>query len=108
MAENDEILNHLKTVNKKLDEMQRTVTAIDVSIQGDENRGVVGMRQHIRKIRYDFDEHVKKDSLDFLTLADGQAAINKKADSVKWWLLGAGAVFSAIGWVVTHLDKFPL
>ena len=110
----DEIKNHLKHISARLEAIDRNVTAIDASIQGDDARGVVGIKQHIASIVKDYHEHIEGDEREFNAIKQAQEVIEqkinerqnvieKKIDKATWWLMGAAAVIGGLFYLLEKL-----
>lgn len=104
------------TTEEKIEHIFRKVNDIDVSIKGDESRGLIGMKQRIRQINDNYERHEQEDEEKFSRIKDAQrdieTKINTRVDSVEkkiekatYWLMGAAAV---IGFVFMLVDKLFL
>ena len=60
-----EISRQLASIFKELKSMNERVTAIDTAIQGDDERGLVGMKQHMSTFRSDLQMHIVDDAKQF-------------------------------------------
>ena len=87
---------------KRLRGLQDTVTAIDVSIQGDEKRGVVGVRQHIQGINENFAAHQREDNVRFGKLEANTSKVSQQMSKAKYWVMGAGAIIGII-WAIAKV-----
>lgn len=110
----DEIKNHLKHISTRLEAIDRNVTAIDASIQGDDARGVIGIKQHIATIVKNYHDHIEGDEREFNAIkqaqetiegkiSERQTVIEKKIDKATWWLMGAAAVIGGIFYLIEIL-----
>ena len=90
---------------RKLDAMEDRIIAMDTAIRGDEPRGVLGMKQHIEGLHKNFIDHVVSDTQQFKALTEGQKSLNETISKVRWWVLGASAVFTLIVGAITVISK---
>lgn len=74
---------------KKLEIMDGKITAIDTALQGDESRGVLGIKQHIATLKDDFTEHTKSDEKQFNELKE-------KVSRAAWMFAGISLTVSGI------------
>ena len=102
------------TTEEKIEHIFRKVNDIDISIKGDESRGLLGIKQHIQHINKKYDDHVREDEDAFKLIKSAQEeieekintrqdTIEKKIDKATWWLMGAAAVISIVVMIVKEL-----
>lgn len=92
----EEIILAQKEIMDKLDAMDSKLSRVDLSITGDPERGVLGMKQHVQKLQVDFHDH---------TISDAQQFV--KLEKIKGWL--AGALFvatAAVSGVVIFVNVY--
>jgi hypothetical protein len=92
-----QILETLVQINEKIDYLSNTVIAIDVSITGDEKRGVDGFKQRVESLENNFDKHCKDDVVYFDILTKRTDGITKRLDGAKQWI--AGGLFVASSFI---------
>lgn len=104
------------TTEEKIEHIFRKVNDIDISIKGDESRGLIGMKQHIAHINDNYDRHEREDEEKFNNIKEAQRdienkintrveGVEKKIEKATYWLMGAAAV---IGFVFMLIDKLFL
>jgi hypothetical protein len=106
----EKIYSKLKTISDKQDTMQEIIAAIDVSIQGDEARGVPGFKQHIKGIHEWQQNHEIDDKTTFTKILAAQTATDQgiaiKTSGLKGWITGVAFVTTIIvgiiTWIVTN------
>ena len=98
MDVNKAILEELKSIGEQITHIENRVIAIDLSITGDDRRGVVGIKQHIKKIQEELKEHTENDQIEFEQL--------NKAKNILWGvIIGVPTISGGVAWLVSQLSK---
>lgn len=92
------VLDELIRISDNLDKVEKTVASIDVSIRGDEARGVTGMKQHIQVLQRDLEQHTANDEKEF---NDIKTLISRTGGII----VGASIVIGAVWTIITFVAK---
>lgn len=95
---NKAVLDELQMIAGNIEKIEQKLTAIDTSIQGDESRGVVGIRQHIRRLQKDLEDHTANDEKEF---GDIKTLISRTGGII----VGAGIVIGAVWTIITFVAE---
>lgn len=82
-------MEELKQIIAKLESMDDRIKRVDTAICGDDEMGVIGMKQHVKSLREDFDHHIESDRKEFGEL---KGIVSK----TKYWLMGAAAIITLL------------
>jgi len=86
----------LQQINTKLDRLEKKCHDIDAAITGDDNRGVVGMRQHVKLIREKISMHEESDTARFNSIDLKMDENTNATKKIYWMVAGASVIISAV------------
>lgn len=98
MEELKELNDNVRKMMEQFTGLSKTVGAIDLSIRGDDSRGVMGMKQHMQTLQENLKEHTENDTIEFQKL--------NKTKNILWGIvLGVPTISGIVVWLVQQLSK---